>query len=207
MRQRAAHHQITLSKPATETDAPRPLLLRRSPRHHHHRLPAFLAPPQALALQLAADTLSHTRPLTDDAPHAHCGLSLSAPGARFIFALLAGPDATRPHRTTPYRASTGSTPRHHHPARLRPCAAHLHDCAAVPASLPSSCSRDSCRSPPDSAPVTSIATLARAALTSLSRRSRVLNLRLRPELQRCAFAQSPLVAVLHALTPLGSHAA
>lgn len=38
--------------------------------------------------------------------------------ARFSIALLAGPDATRPDRTTPNRACTGRTPRHHCSARL-----------------------------------------------------------------------------------------
>lgn len=59
---------------------------------------------------------------------------------------------------------------HHHTARLRACAIHQRDCSPLQGFLDPHFSCDSCRSPPDSAPVTSTATLARAALTSPSRR-------------------------------------
>jgi hypothetical protein len=103
--------------------APSRLSYCRSRRHHHHRTPAFLAP----------------RTPAGPGPFVRCGCTVAYTAAdrrrllrplrpvpswaRFSIALLAGPDATRPERTTRHRACTGRTPRHACFARLSTCAA------------------------------------------------------------------------------------
>lgn len=119
----ASAQQITLPKPATLTNAPRPIT---STEHHPHRPPAFLARPQALAPLPAADALSHTRPLTDDAPYAHCGPS-PTPGARYLcFAGGTGCDTTVPHDpiSRQHRQHPSTSP-HRAPESLRSPSARL----------------------------------------------------------------------------------